>query len=263
MQTKSGPSLSSRWCVLGKSNWSVVKSQTSLTSAASFTPSSWHPVSTQWTSKYSILTRLLTLVNSLFLRLRALMTAVKAHYEDPNKPYPSQDNPMMYELTSFLDSAGMSDPLTKIYITTKYVCDGIDSYPISFNFLFFVSGDFLILLCFAYFSRHLNCRSYNTINLCVSWHKIVKIINSPITFEFIVYCLQVDSFVRRQMMLLMLLLLSSGCSLCWSNFTATRPILTLLYLASMLVLTSMRHLQGTSYVITQDDIALVYNWFWF
>ena len=47
------------------------------------------------------------------------MTAVKVHYEDPSKPYPSEENPMMYELTSFLDAAGMSDPLTKIYITMK------------------------------------------------------------------------------------------------------------------------------------------------
>ena len=47
------------------------------------------------------------------------MTAIEAHYQDPTKPYPSEDNPMMYELTTFLDAAGMSDPLKKIYVTTK------------------------------------------------------------------------------------------------------------------------------------------------
>ncbi|CAK8692488.1 unnamed protein product [Clavelina lepadiformis] len=50
---------------------------------------------------------------------KALMTAIEAHYQDPTKPYPSEDNPMMYELTTFLDAAGMSDPLKKIYVTTK------------------------------------------------------------------------------------------------------------------------------------------------
>lgn len=51
---------------------------------------------------------------------KSLMTAVEKHYEDPaNNSYPSEDNPLMFELTNFLDLAGMDDPLAKIYITTK------------------------------------------------------------------------------------------------------------------------------------------------
>jgi len=54
---------------------------------------------------------------------KSLLTAIEKHYEDPKNPYPNQDNPMMFELTNFLDLAGMDDPLAKIYITTKPVQD--------------------------------------------------------------------------------------------------------------------------------------------
>ncbi|XP_076082010.1 WASH complex subunit 5-like isoform X2 [Mytilus galloprovincialis] len=49
----------------------------------------------------------------------ALMSDIEQHYQDPSLPYPKEDNPLMYELTAYLESAGFHDPLAKIYITTK------------------------------------------------------------------------------------------------------------------------------------------------
>jgi len=57
---------------------------------------------------------------------RALLLDVEAHYKDPSvNPYPggagseTGDNDLLSDLTSYLESVGISDPLTKIYITTK------------------------------------------------------------------------------------------------------------------------------------------------
>lgn len=47
----------------------------------------------------------------------ALLADVRQHYTDPSKPYPSEENPLMYELTSYLEAAGFHNPLRKIYIT--------------------------------------------------------------------------------------------------------------------------------------------------
>ncbi|KAL3869501.1 hypothetical protein ACJMK2_042174 [Sinanodonta woodiana] len=49
----------------------------------------------------------------------ALIADVEKHYQDPTQPYPKEDNPLMYELTAYLESAGFHNPLRKIYITTK------------------------------------------------------------------------------------------------------------------------------------------------
>jgi len=49
----------------------------------------------------------------LFL-LRSLLSAVEAHYKDPSHPYPGEDNTVIYELTPYVESAGMHDPLTKV-----------------------------------------------------------------------------------------------------------------------------------------------------
>jgi hypothetical protein len=35
------------------------------------------------------------------------------------KPYPSESNPLLAELTTYLENAGLSDPFSKIYITTE------------------------------------------------------------------------------------------------------------------------------------------------
>ncbi|XP_067001738.2 WASH complex subunit 5 [Anabrus simplex] len=49
----------------------------------------------------------------------ALLSEIESHYKDPSRPYPKEDNPLMYELSTYLDWAGISNPYAKIYITTK------------------------------------------------------------------------------------------------------------------------------------------------
>ncbi|XP_038056716.1 WASH complex subunit 5-like [Patiria miniata] len=63
-----------------------------------------------------------------------LLADVEAHYHDPSRPYPKDDNPLMFELASYLESAGISNPLSKIYVTTKRL-----PYFSLFTFLFVVS----------------------------------------------------------------------------------------------------------------------------
>ena len=46
----------------------------------------------------------------------ALLSDIDAHFKDPTKPYPSEDNPLLYELNPYLESAGLSDPLNKVYV---------------------------------------------------------------------------------------------------------------------------------------------------
>ena len=42
------------------------------------------------------------------------MNDIERHYKDPELPYPSEENPLMYELTSYLESTGISNPLDKV-----------------------------------------------------------------------------------------------------------------------------------------------------
>nr|CAD7567981.1 unnamed protein product [Timema californicum] len=49
----------------------------------------------------------------------ALLTEIQRHYKDPMKPYPKEENPLLYELSTYCDWAGISDPYSKIYITTN------------------------------------------------------------------------------------------------------------------------------------------------
>ena len=78
----------------------------------------------------------------------SLLADIQAHYAHPEqKPYPGSDddNPLLVELSRFLETAGISDPFTKIYITT----DPLDAVPL-LVFLFAIS----VLPKFAY-SAHL------------------------------------------------------------------------------------------------------------
>lgn len=50
---------------------------------------------------------------------KSLLTDVQAHYRNPDvKPYPSDDNPLLFELSKYLEHIGINDPFAKIYITT-------------------------------------------------------------------------------------------------------------------------------------------------
>eukprot|EP01027_Heterolobosea_sp_BB2_P020448 GEZU01029172.1.p1 GENE.GEZU01029172.1~~GEZU01029172.1.p1 ORF type:complete len:329 (-),score=113.98 GEZU01029172.1:176-1027(-) len=60
------------------------------------------------------------LCNALDVMNKALLNDVKAHYQSPDtKPYPNENNPLLPELSKYLDTCGMSSPFEKIYITTE------------------------------------------------------------------------------------------------------------------------------------------------
>ncbi|XP_054840736.1 WASH complex subunit 5 [Eublepharis macularius] len=65
---------------------------------------------------------------------KAILADIEAHYQDPSLPYPKEDNTLLYEITAYLEAAGIHNPLNKIYITTKR----LPYFPIV-NFLFLVS----------------------------------------------------------------------------------------------------------------------------
>jgi WASH complex subunit strumpellin len=54
----------------------------------------------------------------------SLLSDVRNHYSMPDeKPYPG--NPILPDITEFLDTSGVSNPISKIYITTEEAMDGI------------------------------------------------------------------------------------------------------------------------------------------
>uniref|UniRef100_A0AAY4BZM3 WASH complex subunit 5 n=1 Tax=Denticeps clupeoides TaxID=299321 RepID=A0AAY4BZM3_9TELE len=65
---------------------------------------------------------------------RSLLADIEAHYQDPSLPYPKEDNTLLYEITAYLEAAGIHNPLSKIYITTKR----LPYFPIV-NFLFLIA----------------------------------------------------------------------------------------------------------------------------
>lgn len=62
------------------------------------------------------------------------MSDINQHYRDPQKPYPKDDSPLLPSLTLQLEAVGISDPASKIYITTK----NIQYFPL-LAFLFAIS----------------------------------------------------------------------------------------------------------------------------
>uniref|UniRef100_A0A3Q2YBW3 WASH complex subunit 5 n=1 Tax=Hippocampus comes TaxID=109280 RepID=A0A3Q2YBW3_HIPCM len=65
---------------------------------------------------------------------KSLLADIEAHYQDPSLPYPKEDNTLLYEITAYLEAAGIHNPLNKIYITTKR----LPFFPI-LNFLFIIA----------------------------------------------------------------------------------------------------------------------------
>ncbi|XP_028609672.1 WASH complex subunit 5 isoform X1 [Grammomys surdaster] len=65
---------------------------------------------------------------------KALLADIEAHYRDPSLPYPKEDNTLLYEITAYLEAAGIHNPLNKIYVTTKR----LPYFPIV-NFLFLIA----------------------------------------------------------------------------------------------------------------------------
>jgi len=50
---------------------------------------------------------------------KSVLNDVRQHYYQDSKPYPHEENPLLPELSSYLQSAGMQDPLCQIYVTSK------------------------------------------------------------------------------------------------------------------------------------------------
>ncbi|XP_063155752.1 WASH complex subunit 5 isoform X2 [Candoia aspera] len=65
---------------------------------------------------------------------KAILADIEAHYQDPSLPCPKEDNTLLYEITAYLEAAGIHNPLNKIYVTTKR----LPYFPIV-NFLFLIS----------------------------------------------------------------------------------------------------------------------------
>jgi WASH complex subunit strumpellin len=75
------------------------------------------------------------LYNTLKVADEAVLRDVRLHYRDPeHKPYPTDENALLPELTSYLENSGLHDPLFKIYVTSA----PIDMLPLVL-FLFVVS----------------------------------------------------------------------------------------------------------------------------
>ena len=50
----------------------------------------------------------------------ALLNDVQMHYSSPEtKPYPEDENPLLADLDTYLEASGLTDPLSKIYITSQ------------------------------------------------------------------------------------------------------------------------------------------------
>eukprot|EP00005_Dracoamoeba_jomungandri_P006405 CAMPEP_0174262476 /NCGR_PEP_ID=MMETSP0439-20130205/12995_1 /TAXON_ID=0 /ORGANISM="Stereomyxa ramosa, Strain Chinc5" /LENGTH=1153 /DNA_ID=CAMNT_0015347191 /DNA_START=64 /DNA_END=3525 /DNA_ORIENTATION=- len=65
----------------------------------------------------------------------SLLSDIHQHYKNPEgHPYPDEDNPLLSELTKYLETMGLHEPIHKIYITTS----PIQSFPV-LMFLFIIS----------------------------------------------------------------------------------------------------------------------------
>lgn len=51
----------------------------------------------------------------VFVFARSLLADIEAHYQDPSLPYPKEDNTLLYEITAYLEAAGIHNPLNKVW----------------------------------------------------------------------------------------------------------------------------------------------------
>jgi len=54
---------------------------------------------------------------------QSVLNDVRAHYRNPDMPCPKATNPLLGDLSSYLEHVGLHDPLMKIYIETEPVID--------------------------------------------------------------------------------------------------------------------------------------------
>jgi len=64
------------------------------------------------------------LYSSLDVLNRSLIKDIQEHYQSPDtKPYPNEENPLLSELSKYLETTGINDPYSKIYITTDPIAN--------------------------------------------------------------------------------------------------------------------------------------------
>lgn len=52
--------------------------------------------------------------DSDYVLARSLLADIEAHYQDPSLPYPKEDNTLLYDITAYLEAAGIHNPLNKV-----------------------------------------------------------------------------------------------------------------------------------------------------
>uniref|UniRef100_A0A8C8EDU9 WASH complex subunit 5 n=1 Tax=Otus sunia TaxID=257818 RepID=A0A8C8EDU9_9STRI len=69
---------------------------------------------------------------------KAILADIEAHYQNPSLPYPKEDNTLLYEITAYLEAAGIHNPLNKVRITFQCL--------VQFHLFYFVN-----MCCFGFF----------------------------------------------------------------------------------------------------------------
>ncbi|XP_025778302.1 WASH complex subunit 5 [Puma concolor] len=64
---------------------------------------------------------------------KALLADIEAHYQDPSLPYPKEDNTLLYEITAYLEAAGIHNPLNKVNDENKEQSGGRRMIPRSLS----------------------------------------------------------------------------------------------------------------------------------
>lgn len=59
------------------------------------------------------------LMQIIYFPFRAILADIEAHYQNPSLPYPKEDNTLLYEITAYLEAAGIHNPLNKVRLTFK------------------------------------------------------------------------------------------------------------------------------------------------
>lgn len=59
------------------------------------------------------------LMEIIYFPFRAILADIEAHYQNPSLPYPKEDNTLLYEITAYLEAAGIHNPLNKVRLTFK------------------------------------------------------------------------------------------------------------------------------------------------
>lgn len=68
-----------------------------------------------------VLGLVLTTCNGSVIIFRSLLSDIEAHYQDPSLPYPKDDNTLLYDITAYLEAAGIHNPLNKVsHVYEKY-----------------------------------------------------------------------------------------------------------------------------------------------